>query len=52
MVRDATALRMSSASPRATDNAMRQELLNDVSSVGISERPPGPLPLATSISMA
>jgi hypothetical protein len=52
MVSDATALSISSASPLATDKAIRHELLSDVRSVGNSLRPPGPLPLATSISIA
>lgn len=50
MTSDVTALSTSSASPRATANAMRQELLRAVSVDGVSIRPPTPV-VDTSISM-
>lgn len=51
MMRDATALSMSSASPLATEREMRQEVLREVRLVGTSGRELGPVPLAISTSI-
>lgn len=51
IIKEVTAPRTSSASPRATASAIKQELLSDVSVDGASTRPVGPLPPDTSTSI-